>query len=714
MRHARLALTALCGAVALGACESDTAAPPATFMPAPELADQMGWDKKAGLLAAQSCDDALGMLHQMATTDMLLSLESQRRYAHESATQQDDYPPREDASAGGAGDPGAAASAAESHSETTAQIEGVEEADIVKTDGHTIYTLVGDELILVQAWSADSMAELARVAVPGWGHSLHLSGDRVVVLSIGSREILTGPSTLGPLGGVFGPSPASIWDPVTVVTVVDVSDPAAPTVAAQHAFEGNLQATRRIGDRLYLVQMSRPPLDALESWPSLAPGASVADIHAAFTAMRARNEARIAETTLEDWLPAAYEADPNGVFGPGELVTPCTAVYGSVAFSGAGVITTITMGLGADAAAPYGASVGGSWSTVMMSREALYLASTNYAWWFYWEDDPDAVITTQLHELALDGLTGRATWVASGLVPGTVLDQFAMDEYQGRLRVATAIPDWRSDAVNTNEGILTVLEPQGEALAQTGQVGGLGKGGLIRSVRLVGDRGYVETFRQSDPLTVVDLTDPAAPAVSGELQASGFSTYIHPLDDAHLLTIGTDTTDQGQGTGMLLQIFDVSDPTAPKQTHAQSYDAGWGSWSEAQWDHHAFVYYPSRKLLALPMFSREGANGESLAIYHSVLRLFRVDVDDGVQEAGVVDHDGLVAMADPQQECFTWSWMYSSQSYIRRGVFVEDTVYAVSSLGVTAHDVDDLEADPVATVSLMSPASIGNCATYPD
>lgn len=722
MRYHRITLAAM-AALGLAACGTDTSTPPQLAPPSTE--NLAHWDEKAGLLAATSCEDALAVLQQMARTEMLMTLESERRWYHENdwAPVGDEYygggyvtadaasyeapqeggaaPSSGPAQGGGSGEAGSASG--KSYSDTNVQIGGVDEADVVKTDGDRIFTLSGGDLVIVQAWPADAMTELARVSVAGWPTSLYLVGDRVAVLSQALREELVRYPEADTNGYDYG-SKGGWWSPMTVVTLIDVSDPASPAVVATHAFDGNLNATRRIGDRLYLVQVGEQPLYDLYYSPDIYTNQ---DVDAAFDALRDENEARIAETTLEDWLPSHFEAGADGVYGPGHLVTPCTEVYGSVSFSGSGVLTTITLDLGVEEPTPTGTSVGGSWGTVMMSTDALYLAATNWSWWWWFEDDEDAVVETQIHELALDELTGRATYVASGKVPGTVLNQFAMDELDGRLRVATTDPDWSWSAwgEDASESFLTILEPENGVLKQRGQVGGLGMGEEIQSVRFVGERGYVVTFRQTDPLYVIDLSDPDAPAVSGELKVPGFSSYMHPIDDGHLLTIGSDATDEGQLTGLQLQIFDVTDPSAPTQTFKQTFGSGWDTWSEAQWDHHAFVYYASRKLLALPMDgwdeSEDGAGW--YGTYHSQLRLFHVDAETGLQDAGVIDQDGLVKLADPQGQCEPWVWS-GGQARITRGLFIEDTVYALSSLGLTAHDLDHLDAGAIGTVSLLPPA----------
>ena len=130
-----------------------------------------------------------------------------------------------------------------------------------------------------------------------------------------------------------------------------------------------------------------------------------------------------------------------------------------------------------------------------------------------------------------------------------------------------------------------------------GSVGGLGKTEQIRAVRFLGDTGYVVTFRQTDPLYVIDLTDPANPVLDGELKIPGYSAYLHPVGDGLLLGVGQDATDSGQTLGTQLSLFDVSDPTNPQQIDTLAI----GGSSEVEWDHKAFLYWPEDGTIVLPV-----------------------------------------------------------------------------------------------------------------
>jgi uncharacterized secreted protein with C-terminal beta-propeller domain len=197
------------------------------------------------------------------------------------------------------------------------------------------------------------------------------------------------------------------------------------------------------------------------------------------------------------------------------------------------------------------------------------------------------------------------TFVASGEVPGYLLNQFSMSESGQYLRVAsTSRPVWwgvgvNGGAVPVSQSYVTVLQPANGVLAPAGQVSGLGQGEQITSVRFIGDVGYVVTFRQVDPLYTVDLSTPTAPKVVGQLDLAGYSAYLHPVGDGLLLGVGTDVSSSNEPDGSQLELFDVSNPAAPKLLAKTL--VGSGSSTQVTSDHHAFVYWPPSSLAVLPV-----------------------------------------------------------------------------------------------------------------
>ena len=190
-----------------------------------------------------------------------------------------------------------------------------------------------------------------------------------------------------------------------------------------------------------------------------------------------------------------------------------------------------------------------------------------------------------------------ASYKASGKVDGTVLNSYSMSEHEGALRVATTSSD--PNTGRTESGVY-VLKPSGDELNVVGSVTGLGKTERIYAVRFMGPTGYVVTFRQTDPLYVLDLRDPASPKVTGELKIPGYSAYLHPVGDGRLLGLGQDATDTGRVTGSQLSLFDVSDPTKP--TRISQVDLGQGG-SEAEHDPHAFLFWAKTGQIVVPFQS---------------------------------------------------------------------------------------------------------------
>lgn len=313
------------------------------------------------------------------------------------------------------------------------------------------------------------------------------------------------------------------------------------------------------------------------------------------------------------------------------------------------------------------------------------------------DNTPVSMVYTHLHKFDLLRDPANPTYVASGTVVGGVLNQFSLDEHNGRLRVATtderANTDWESSRVNH----VFILGQAGDLLEVVGSIENLAPGERIYSARFLGDKGYVVTFRQVDPLFALDLADPTNPQVLGELKIPGFSEYMHPLDDTHLLTIG-----QSEDRNLALQIFDVTNPAQPVQAHVYSFTGADGyGYSEAQSNHKAFTYFASRKLLAFPFVSYASQG------MRSSLELFRIDVAEGIQPVGSIDHSPLFG---PEEQSGYCGGFYGVQ--VRRGVFMDDFVYSISYAGVMAHDTRDL-ATPIATLPLEAPASdYSGCAYY--
>ena len=714
------ALAALSASIILtgSACDQQQTTGTTNFVQNSASADRLDWTATAALGASSSCDHALEQLQDNVRTEMLLQAEQVRRQFMDP----DGFGFR--VALGGVGIEDSAAASPEAGgmsneasaappqdvSETNVQVQGVDEADFVKTDAEFLYTLSGDDMVIVAAWPADDMVEVGRVSVQGNPHSLYRYGDEIVVLSYAWRALFE---------DIAAPQDTQdketyeeedyynwhSWQPLTLVTVIDASNPASPTVKRAEAFEGNLTSTRRIGPDVYLVQTTYNYIEGLQYWPNVHWDAPLQERVAALNRMVIDNLDLIEELTLDDFLPYQYSVSNDGRINSAaaELAADCAHIYLPSAHSGTNLTTVITMNL--DSGLTYGSAVPGNWGAVYASTDALYVAATNWGYYWYWDIEDEAPsVTSHIHRFDISPTSGRANYVASGTVPGYALNQFSMDEFGGILRVATTEPNWWGwwGGDSESESHVTLLGQSDGGLVEVGHVGGLGMGAQIYSVRFVGDRGYVVTFRQVDPLYVLDLRNPFMPKVTGELKIPGFSSYMHPIDENHLLTIGRDGTDEGQVTGLSFQIFDVEDPTNPQLVQKTTLGDSWNVWSEAQYDHHAFNYFAARGLLGLPVSGWEYDEDEqdkwsSYGRYVSKLQLFKVDIDTGITPVGAISHDTLFEQYEGDQECMRY-YSYGWEAQVRRSVFMDDFVYTLSNLGVRVHDTRDLKAGSVTDV----------------
>jgi hypothetical protein len=278
-------------------------------------------------------------------------------------------------------------------------------------------------------------------------------------------------------------------------------------------------------------------------------------------------------------------------------------------FAGLGLTWIGSIDVNGDGTPVGSAGVVSTGDTVYASTNNLYVATRNWDW--QWgppvptdieagtsepaPEEDTGPPPTLIHQFSLDEGTG-ATYVASGEVEGRLLNQFSMSEYQGDLRVATTTDD-SGGFGDQSESTVFVLRPEGDELRQLSSVGGLGKDEQIYAVRFIENLAYVVTFRQIDPLYVIDLTDPANPVAAGELKIPGYSAYLHPVGDGLLLGVGQDATEDGRTTGTQLSLFDVSNPADPQRISTLPI----GGYSEVEWDHKAFLFWPADGTIVLPV-----------------------------------------------------------------------------------------------------------------
>ena len=295
---------------------------------------------------------------------------------------------------------------------------------------------------------------------------------------------------------------------------------------------------------------------------------------------------------MRSWLPTYRIKRAGAKAGPARPLVQCRKVRRSPEFSGLGMLTVLTVDLAKGLEPVDTTAVMTDGRIVYASPESLYVATER------WADRPDPAkpmtdkngVRTAIHKFDISSPL-RTQYRGSGDVAGYLLSQWSLSEYKGVLRVvSTESPAWWvGPGQAESESFLTTLRSNGTALVQAGRIGGLGKGERVYAVRMIGDTGYVVTFRQIDPLYTVDLAIPERPRVLGELKIPGYSAYLHPVGEGLILGVGQDATEEGRPTGTQLSLFDVSNLSRPTRLHTEHLGLGW---SEAESDHHAFLYWP--------------------------------------------------------------------------------------------------------------------------
>jgi hypothetical protein len=395
---------------------------------------------------------------------------------------------------------------------------------------------------------------------------------------------------------------------------------------------------------------------------------------------------------LDDLVPRYYVRTPDGELAQNPLTdAACSGFYRPTDSQAYGVTSLYTLDLAQPDLAVDADNIISNWPTVYASDDTLVLTEPAHGWWWFWwnGEDPE-----QLNVHAFDVATpGETHYLASGRVEGLLFDQFSIDEENDQIRVATTDNRWsrwwatpEGETAPPPDNHVFVLAFAGSELVTIGHVGGIAPNEQIYAARFEGDRAYLVTFQQIDPLFTIDLRDPTDPKVAGELEVPGFSTYLHQLEDGRLLGIGVGGDDEGANWGMTqVSMFDTSDfanPTLQDTLQLQA-EGGW-SWSEAQYDHHAFQYWEPKALLAIPVSSyRElgDTNGDGYYEwdYYSRLELINVSLTDGLSLKGSIDHGDFYS---PDQY-----WYYRD---VRRSIFMGDYLYAISDRGITVHLTEDL------------------------
>ena len=551
---------------------------------------------------------------------------------------------------------------------TNVQEDGVDEPDMVKTDGRTVFALVQGRLHAIDVRGPKPRLSGSLDVGGGWGQQLILHRGRLVVLASGWGGAKVAPDALP---GRLGIAP---WrgEPRTTLTEIDVSNPSAMRVREVSTVAGQYLSARRVDATLRVVirgEVRGPELQ----YPTGTSGWE-----------RARavwyNRWALDNSRSSDWIPTYTRHSLRSGRSTVRPLSRCTETYAPTEFAGLGTITVLKFELGRGLAPVDTDAILSDGDTVYASAHSLYVATRA------WQDPaetadpaapPSSWVNTQVHRFDTS-LPGQTRYVSSGDVDGYLLGQWSMSEHAGDLRVvSTDEPPWWGSAGGQSQTRVTVLREQEGRLAAVGAVDGLGLGERVYAVRFIGPLGYVVTFRQVDPLYVIDASEPTAPRVRGELKIPGYSAYLHPVGEGLLLGIGRSATPEGRVLGVQASLFDVSNPDQPLAL--QQLDLGNG-WTESEFNHHAFLYWPATRQALVPVESWVADLSMGRYVYEAAAVGIKVGSSD-LQENGRVRHE--IPVDDAEQPV--------RQEAVRRTFVVGETLYSLSDSGLKASSLDTLE-----------------------
>ena len=536
------------------------------------------------------------------------------------------------------------------YSETNIQVEGVDEPDIVKTDGTYLYIVANSKLYIVRAYPAEDAEVLSVIDLDENVYliDIFINEDRLVIFGTSSRHSEDHDED-------------SYWWSVstTVIKIYDISDRENPDLTKDVEMDGTYFDSRMIGEYIYVI--------------------AVEYSYMVYNVKDGNGTLAIPEITVND---ETSQVPPNQIYYvdvPGNVDT-MTHVLALNIF---------------DEEVTQKSFLLGSSQNMYVSMNNIFLTYTKYYYTFspVYGYNYDSEESTFIHRISISN--GDVSYTGQGKVPGRILNQFSMDEHDGHFRIATTIGHVsRSGGGSTNN--VYILD---DTLNITGRVEDLAPGERIYSVRFMGDRGYVVTFKKVDPLFVIDLKDPDNPSVLGKLKIPGYSDYLHPFDENHIIGIGKDTVEAEEGDfawyqGIKMALFDVSDYENPKEI-AKVIIGDRGTESPALHDHKAFLFDREKELLVLPVSLYEideeikeqqgDIEGNTYGEFtFQGAYVYRLSLEDGFEYQGRITH------LDDEDILKSGYYGYWGSSSIQRSLYIGDVLYTISESMVKMNSLDDL------------------------
>jgi len=523
------------------------------------------------------------------------------------------------------------------YSRTNIQVEGVDEADIIKCDGEYVYFALNNRVLIVKAYPPEEAYVAAEIKLNGTVVGLFINGNRLVVFECGSQEPL-----------ILLPQKISYyyWWPTTVVKVYNVTDRESPSLTRNVSSDGGYFSSRMIGDYVYVV-VTKPAYvqEGEVTLPVIVKDRQVEEVSATSIYYANASDYYYSFTTIlainvqDDSVEPAHETFLIGASG---------GIY--------------------------------------VSQSNIYLAIPRY--------DPERGFEkTEIHRIRIQGNSIKSE--ASGEVPGYILNQFSMDEYGENFRIATTMgqvgimPDQ-----STSNNNIYVLDMN---LTIIGKLENLAPGERIYSARFMGTRCYLVTFKKVDPLFVISLEDPANPVVLGKLKIPGYSDYLHPYNENLMIGIGKETVEAEEGDfawyqGVKISLFDVSDVENPREI--AKYEIGdRGTDSPVLWDHKAFLFDRDRNLLAFPVLVaeiNENQYPEGVPPFAYGDFVWQGVYVFNITESNLTLRGGITHIENTEEFLKSGYYFYSDYD-VQRTLYIDDLLYTVSNKMIRINNLADLQ-----------------------
>jgi inhibitor of cysteine peptidase len=552
----------------------------------------------------------------------------------------------------GAAIPPSASSGSTTYSQTNVQVTGVDELDTVKNDGQNIYTITNNTLVIVKAYPVSDARVLAKISVNGTLTGVFVSGNRLVLIG-GTPQYYPGPLMVSsPISATM--ITASL-NPVTNLWLYDISNPSSPSLTLSLKESGSYVGSRLISNQVYLI-------------------------------------------TTENLAYVNDHVELPQTNANGQLATiPATQIYHSFVYDYWYSFTNIVqVNLSNPSQLSSQTFLISTSSTIYVSTSNIYLTSAS------WSCGQQTVI----HRISIGG--SSPSYQATGTVPGTVLNQFSMDEGQGYFRIVASRTDYTPVATPGGatgppatpavvmgrpaiyqQETSTSLYVLDMGLHTVGRAEGISPGEIFYAARFLGDRAYLVTYQRVDPLFVVDLQDPHQPKVLGQLQVTGVSDYLQPYDENHLIGFGKSSVNvtwenAALFQGLKLSLFDVTDPTHP--IDISDYPIGdRGSDSPALTDSHSVLFDRNLNLLVIPVQLDQAQSNSSYPWSPAVPVWQGAYVFNVSPSGGIVFRGGITHL--PNSQTPVWG---ENKYFVSRALYIGNVLYTISPSTVRMSSLTDL------------------------